>query len=72
VDYDGDAGDVPVEKLSGDGGDGVEDPRADFGMAVLMHGEVVCARGEEGGGGVDGAVEEDVVDGDGEERGEGL
>lgn len=36
-------------------------------MTVLVDGEVVGAGGEEGFGGVETAVEEDVVDGDGEE-----
>jgi hypothetical protein len=58
--------------LDGDGVNGVADPGAHFGMAVLVDGEVVGFGGEEGCGWVDVAVVEDVVDGDGEEGVEGC
>ncbi len=71
MDDDGDAGDVACGELDGYGVDGVADPGADFGVAVLVHGEVVGFGGEEGLRGVDVAVVEDVVDGDGQEGVEG-
>ena len=71
VDNDCDARDVAAGELDGDGVDGIADPGADFGVAVLVHREVVGFGGEECGGRVDVAVVEDVVDGDGEEGVEG-
>jgi len=50
--------------------DGIVDPLADERMPVLVDGEVVFARGDEGVCGVEGADVEDCVDGDGEEVGE--
>ena len=66
MDDDGDAGNVAGGELDGDGVDGIADPVADFGVAVLVDGEVVGFGGEKGFGGVDVAVVEDVVDGDGQ------
>jgi len=65
VDDDCHAGDVSCGQLGQDGLDGVFDPGADLGMAVLVDGEVESFRGEEGSWGINVAVEEDVVDGDG-------
>lgn len=62
---DGDPVDVAVGELGGYGVDGVGDPGADLGVAVLVDGEVVGAGGEEGCCWVEVAVVEDVVDGDG-------
>lgn len=56
-----------LEHFNLDGGDGILDPFADFGMAVLPYGVVVFAGAEEGGLWVDVALVEDGVDGDGEE-----
>lgn len=53
--------------MGGDGGDGVGDLGVYFWVMVLVDGEVVGVGGEEGFGGVEMVVEEDVVDGDGEE-----
>lgn len=63
----GNARDVPACELGGYGRDGIADPRADFWVAVLVHGEIVSAGGQESRRGVDVAIEEDVVDGDSEE-----
>lgn len=68
VDDDGDAGYVTGGELSCHCINGVADPGANFGMAVLMDGEIVCLCGEEGGGGVDVAVVEDIVDGNSQKR----
>lgn len=56
-----------LEQFRLDGGDGILDPFADFGMPVLSDWIVVFPRAEERGGGVDVALVEDGVDCDGEE-----
>ena len=71
VDGQDDAVDGGALELCGDGGDGVGDPDADARVAGLADGEVVGAGGEEGLGGVEAAVVEEGVDGEGEEGGEG-
>lgn len=60
-----------LEQFRLDGGDGILDPFADFGVSVLSNRVVVFPRAEERGGGVDVALVEDGVDGDGEEVAEG-
>lgn len=47
MDDNGDLGDVPCGELCRDRADGVADPGADLWVPVLMHGQVVGARGEE-------------------------
>lgn len=64
-------GDGVLGELVVDSGHGVVDPAADGGMSVLPDGEVVGTGGDEGGGWVDVPEVEDVVDGDGEEGGDG-
>lgn len=68
---DGDARHGAARELDGQGVDGGADPRADGGVPGLVHGQVVGARGEEGGGRVEAPVVEEGVDGDEEEGGEG-
>jgi hypothetical protein len=62
-----DAPDGADVELVGDCGDGVVDPGADGWVAGLMYGEVEGAGGEEGRCGIEIAVVEEGVDGDGEE-----
>ena len=71
VDGQDDAVDGGALQLGGYGGDGVGDPGADARVAGLVDGEVVGAGGEEGLRGVEVAVVEEGVDGEGEEGGEG-
>lgn len=67
---DGDRGDGPFQDLRLDGEGHIVDVIADLGMAGLSDGVVVCPDGEEGGSRVDGAEEEDLMDGHAEEVGE--
>ena len=62
VNHNGDPRHVPARELRRHRIDGVPHPGAYLRVAILVHGEVVGARREEGFRGVDGAVEEYVVD----------
>ena len=71
VDHDGDARNRPLDELGLDGVDGIPDPGTHGWVSGLVHGQAIGLCAEEGGLRIERPVIEDVVDGDGEEVGEG-